>query len=126
MLGRVPRPQAVQLEEARLLPFWRSRSCLLAVVRSRLPAPDFPGSRAGAWTNPVSASCISVLCLRAIFLQWHAPYASGFPDPRRRRKWVDLIQEWKNFAEHNNIILVGPTLHLGRTLETATAPYLYP
>ena len=39
---------------------------------------------------------------------------------------LDLIQNWKNFAEHNNIILVGHTVHLGEIFETATAPYLYP
>lgn len=38
----------------------------------------------------------------------------------------DLIQVWKNIAEQNGIILVGPTLPLGGTFETAVAPQLYP
>jgi dipeptidyl aminopeptidase/acylaminoacyl peptidase len=38
----------------------------------------------------------------------------------------DLIQTWKNFAEQTGIILVGPTLPLGGTFETAVAPQLYP
>jgi poly(3-hydroxybutyrate) depolymerase len=38
----------------------------------------------------------------------------------------DLIAVWKNFAEQNGIILVGPTLPLGGSFETAVAPQLYP
>jgi poly(3-hydroxybutyrate) depolymerase len=38
----------------------------------------------------------------------------------------DLIGAWKNFAEQNGIVLVGPTLPLGGTFETAVAPPLYP
>jgi predicted esterase len=38
----------------------------------------------------------------------------------------DLIQTWKNFAEQNGIILVGPTLPLGGTFETTVVPQLYP
>jgi poly(3-hydroxybutyrate) depolymerase len=41
-------------------------------------------------------------------------------------KGPDLIATWKNFAEQNGIILVGPTLPLGGTFETAVAPQLYP
>lgn len=37
----------------------------------------------------------------------------------------DLIQVWKNFAEQNGIVLVGPTLPLGGSFETAVAPQLY-
>jgi poly(3-hydroxybutyrate) depolymerase len=38
----------------------------------------------------------------------------------------DLIGAWKNFAEQNGIVLVGPTLPLGGAFETAVAPQLYP
>jgi predicted esterase len=38
----------------------------------------------------------------------------------------DLIQTWQNFAEQTGIILVGPTLPLGGTFETAVTPQLYP
>ncbi|MBV9342857.1 MAG: dienelactone hydrolase family protein [Acidobacteria bacterium] len=41
-------------------------------------------------------------------------------------KGPDMIQFWKNFAEQMGIILVGPTLPLGGTFETAVAPQLYP
>ena len=37
-----------------------------------------------------------------------------------------IIAAWKNFAEANGIILVGPTLPLGGNFETAVAPQLYP
>ena len=38
----------------------------------------------------------------------------------------DLIAVWKDFAEQTGIILVGPTLPLGGSFETAVAPQLYP
>lgn len=38
----------------------------------------------------------------------------------------DVIAVWKNFAQQNGIVLVGPTLPLGGTFETAVAPKLYP
>jgi poly(3-hydroxybutyrate) depolymerase len=41
-------------------------------------------------------------------------------------KGPDMIAAWKNFAEANGIILVGPTLPLGGNFETAVAPQLYP
>lgn len=41
-------------------------------------------------------------------------------------KGPDLVEVWKNFAEQNGIVLVGPTLPLGGTFETAVAPELYP
>ena len=37
-----------------------------------------------------------------------------------------MIALWKNFAETNGIILIGPTLPLGGNFETAVAPQLYP
>jgi len=41
-------------------------------------------------------------------------------------KGPDLISAWKSFAEQNRIILVGPTVPLGGSFETAIAPQLYP
>src|SRR5579872_436485 len=41
-------------------------------------------------------------------------------------KGPDMIGEWKDYAEQNGIILVGPTLPLGGNFETAVAPQLYP
>jgi predicted esterase len=41
-------------------------------------------------------------------------------------KGPDMIGAWKNFAQQNGIILVGPTLPLGGNFETAVAPQLYP
>lgn len=38
----------------------------------------------------------------------------------------DLIRVWENFAEQNGIVLVGPTLPLGGSFETAVVPQLYP
>ena len=37
-----------------------------------------------------------------------------------------MIAAWKNFAETNGIILIGPTLPLGGNFETGVAPQLYP
>ena len=41
-------------------------------------------------------------------------------------KGPDMIAAWRDFAEQNGIVLVGPTLPLGGNFETAVAPQLYP
>lgn len=82
----------------------RVPACLCWFVQDRQHRIS-AGSRAGATTNPVSASCVSLLCLPAVFLQWHAPCASRSPDPWRRWKWAGLdpgVEELRGTKQHHS------------------------